>query len=60
MFLVVLLILVIVFYPYTENFVDIPSIKKLQKDFDNVFTSSHKSIKTEPDNYMFLYNNLNN
>ena len=60
MFLVVLLILVIVFYPYTENFVDIPSIKKLQKDFDNVFTSSHKSINTETDSYMTLYNNLNN
>ena len=60
MFLVILLILVILFYPYKETFVDIPSIKKLHKDFNNVFISSHKSIKDDLDSYMTLYNNLNN
>ena len=60
MFLVVLLFLVIIFYPYTENFVDVPSINKLQSDFDNVFIASHRSIKTDSDSYMLLYNNLNN
>ena len=59
MFLILLLILVIVFYPYKESFVDIPSIKKLHTDFDIIFKRSNNSINKDYDNYMLLYNNLN-
>jgi hypothetical protein len=59
MFLIILLILVIVFYPYKESFVDVPSIKKLHKDFDIIFKRNNNSIHKDYDNYMLLYNNLN-
>ena len=59
MFLVILLILVIIFYPYKENFVDVPSIKKLHEDFNIIFKRNNNSIHKDYDNYMLLYNNLN-
>ena len=60
MFLIILLILVIVFYPYTEHFTDLPSIQKLHDDFDDVFKNNRRSIRDDPDSYMNLYTNLNN
>ena len=58
MFLIILLILVIIFYPYKESFVDLKSIEILHKKFEDTFKASHISIKTERGNYTTLYNNL--
>lgn len=59
MFLYLLLFLVVLFYPYRENFVDVPSIKKLHDDFDIIFKRNYNSIHKDYDNYMALYTNLN-
>jgi len=58
MFLVVLLFLVILFYPHKEHFADIKSVKRLQKDFDEIFEDSKSSIMTDSDSYMNLYKEL--
>ena len=58
MFLVFLLFLVLIFYPYNEGFVDLKSIETLHKKFNDTFKSSHNSIMVERGNYMTLYTNL--
>ena len=58
MFLVILLFLVILFYPYREYFLDNASVNKLQHDFDDVFEKSKNSIRVDFDNYLKLYKDL--
>lgn len=60
MFLIILLILVIIFYPYTEHFTDLSSIQKLHDEFDVLFKNNTRSIRDDSDSYMNLYTNLNN
>jgi hypothetical protein len=66
MFLVVLLFLVILFYPYREHFSG-PTLKtglnesaltKLNRDFDDIFEKSTNSIREDRDSYLKLYNAL--
>jgi hypothetical protein len=58
MFLVILLFLVILFYPKKESFLDQKSVNKLQSDFENIFVKSNESIREERDSYLKLYNAL--
>jgi len=58
MFLVVLLFLVILFYPYKEHFLDTKSVDKLHVDFDDIFEKSSNSIRDDYDNYIKLYKEL--
>ena len=58
MFLVIVLFLVILFYPKKESFLDQKSVNKLQTDFENIFVKSNESIREERDSYLKLYNAL--
>jgi hypothetical protein len=60
MFLVILLFLVILFYPRTENFLDTKSINTLHTKFDDIFVKSNDSIREDRDSYLKLYNALIN
>jgi hypothetical protein len=60
MFLVILLFLVILFYPRTENFLDMKSINTLHTKFDDIFVKSNDSIREDRDSYLKLYNALIN
>jgi len=60
MFLVILLFLVILFYPHTENFLDTKSINTLHTNFDDIFVKSNDSIREDRDSYLKLYNALIN
>jgi hypothetical protein len=60
MFLVILLFLVILFYPRTENFLDMRSINTLHTNFDDIFVKSNDSIREDRDSYLKLYNALIN
>jgi len=60
MFLVILLFLVILFYPRTENFLDAKSINTLHTKFDDIFVKSNDSIREDRDSYLKLYNALIN
>jgi hypothetical protein len=66
MFLVIVLFLVILFYPYREHF-SIPPLKtglnesaltKLNRDFDDIFEKNTSSIREDRDSYLKLYNAL--
>ena len=72
MFLVILLFLVILFYPYREHFSS-PSLKKpiplktclnesaltkLNREFDDLFEKSKNAIREDRDSYLKLYNAL--
>ena len=58
MFLVILLFLVILFYPFRENFLDARSINTLQTKFEDIFVKSNESIREERDRYLKLYTAL--
>jgi hypothetical protein len=58
MFLVIVLFIVILFYPKKESFLDNKSLNKLQTEFENVFVKSNQSIREERDSYLKLYNGL--
>ena len=60
MFLVILLFLVLVFYPYHEHFADVASIQSLHNDLDDIFKKNTRSLLTDADNYTKLYNDLSN
>lgn len=60
MFLVILLFLVILFYPFRENFLDARSINTLQTKFEDIFVKSNDSIREDRDSYLKLYNALIN
>ncbi len=58
MFLVILLFLVILFYPYKEHFLNTVALDKLHNDFDDVFNKSSESIREDRYSYINLYNAL--
>lgn len=58
MFLVILLFLVILFYPYREHFLNELGVTKLNREFDDIFEKSTNSIREERDSYLKLYNAL--
>jgi hypothetical protein len=58
MFLVIVLFIVILFYPKKESFLDQKSVNKLQSDFEDIFVKSNESIREERDSYLKLYNAL--